>query len=118
MAKRILTGRAVCTGRIPCDYHRDGGPASAKCPGLCSTRDCMRRSTRSVGGRWYCARHPLPRGGVRVGAGRPATLGADASIGFRVAAADRARGEAIAEAEQVTISELARRAYLACIGDR
>lgn len=59
-------------------------------------------------------------GGRRPGAGRPVTLGIDASrpIKFHVSPADRERGETLAAAEAISVGELARHAYLERIGRR
>jgi hypothetical protein len=96
-----------CTPAGPCDAHRDGAHPSEKCPYYCDRAGCRRKAVIECGrvGRSYCRQHAsLP--------GRPVTTGSSPKVFFRVSAAERERGEAVAAARGQSIGELAKRAFL------
>jgi hypothetical protein len=103
-----------CTSAGPCDAHRDGAPLTEKCPWFCDRAGCRRKAVIECGraGRSYCREHAsLP--------GRPVTTGSGATpkVFFRLSAAERERGEAVARGRGQSIGELAKRAFLGALGD-
>jgi hypothetical protein len=108
-----------CTAAGPCDFHRDRAAdpgtapdTAAKCPYYCDAGKCSRKAVvESRGGRSYCSKHAP-------GPGRPVSTGSAATpkVFFRLSAAERTRGEAVASTRGQSIGEMARRAFLDEIG--
>ncbi len=47
-----------CTDTVECDFHRDGGPKSERCPGLCDWPACASNGHYEVGSdRTLCCLH-------------------------------------------------------------
>lgn len=105
----------MCGHGVQCDFHRDGGSRRNKCYGLCDVRGCRELATTETGprGRSVCDAHAKPRA-----VGRPVSTGSATGpvVAFRLGAADQARARAAADAESVTVGELARRTLLARLG--
>ena len=102
-----------CTVAGPCDFHRDGGPATARCPYYCDAGDCRRKAvveSRGSGGRSYCRQH-APR------AGRPRSTGSwtTAPISFRVGAETRAELERRGSAAGLSADQEAKRIVTAAL---
>ena len=96
-----------CTPAVPCDFHRDGGPATDRCPYYCDAGDCRRKAVvepRGSGGRSFCRQH-APR------AGRPRSTGSSETrpVSFRLPAAARDELERRGEAAGLSADQEAKR---------
>jgi hypothetical protein len=58
MSRRGRKAVLRCTAAGRCDFHRDGGPAGEKCPGVCDAPGCTLEGHYEVGAeRIMCAAH-------------------------------------------------------------
>lgn len=56
-----------CTVEARCDYHRDGGPATDKCPGVCDECDDETDGLdEDQDGKVYCKRHRARPGALKL----------------------------------------------------